>query len=135
MTKTSPWEGILSAAMFALRATHHTTLQASPMQLVFGRDAFMNTKFEADWQTIKQRKQKIISKNNQRENAQRKPHTYQIGEKVLLETPNPSKAKFNENPYQGPYEVRQVNDNGTVLLDTGRFYETINIRNIKPYRE
>ena len=31
-----PWSGILAATMFAVRATYHTTLQTSPMQLVFG---------------------------------------------------------------------------------------------------
>ncbi len=31
------WEGILSAAMFALRSTYHTTTQATPMQLVWKR--------------------------------------------------------------------------------------------------
>ena len=31
-----PWSGILAATMFAVRATYHTTLQAFPMQLVFG---------------------------------------------------------------------------------------------------
>ena len=30
------WSGIISATMFAVRANYHTTLQASPMQLVFG---------------------------------------------------------------------------------------------------
>ena len=33
-----PWSGILTATMFAVRKTYHTTLQASLMQLVFGRD-------------------------------------------------------------------------------------------------
>ena len=54
---------------------------------------------------------------------------------MLLATPNPSKAKFNENPYQGPFKVQQVNNNGTVLLDTGRFFETVNIRQINPFKE
>ena len=31
--ETDPWGGILAATMFAVRATYHTTLQASPMQL------------------------------------------------------------------------------------------------------
>ncbi len=30
------WDGILSAAVFALRSTRHSTTQATPMQLVFG---------------------------------------------------------------------------------------------------
>jgi transposase InsO family protein len=31
MDSDDPWTGMLAAAMFAARATHHTTLQASPM--------------------------------------------------------------------------------------------------------
>ena len=53
----SPCSGILVATMFAVRATYHTTLQASPMQLVFGRDAILNIKHVADWEHIRQRKQ------------------------------------------------------------------------------
>ena len=52
MTPKESWDGILSAAMFALRATYHTTLQATPMQLVFGRDAILNTQFKANWKLI-----------------------------------------------------------------------------------
>jgi transposase InsO family protein len=63
-----PWSGILAAAMFAMRATYHTTLQATSAQLVFGRDAILNTKFEADWNFIKQNKQKVIHTNNVKEN-------------------------------------------------------------------
>jgi len=37
LTIDNPWDGILSATMFALRATYHTTLPATPIQLVFGR--------------------------------------------------------------------------------------------------
>jgi len=40
----------------------------TPIQLVFSRDAMLNVKFEADWQLIKQLKQKQINVNNQREN-------------------------------------------------------------------
>ena len=35
-----PWGGVLSAAMFALRATYHTTTQATPMQLVLAEMQF-----------------------------------------------------------------------------------------------
>ena len=44
-----PWSGILAATMFAVRATYHTTLQTSPMQLVFGRYAILNIKHVHDW--------------------------------------------------------------------------------------
>ena len=38
LDEDNPWSGVLAAAMWATRATVHTTLQATPMQLVFGRD-------------------------------------------------------------------------------------------------
>ena len=61
-----PWDGILASVMFATRATIHTTLQATPSQLVFGRDAILNTRFEADWNNIRQRKQNMIQKKSKR---------------------------------------------------------------------
>ena len=81
-----PWSGILAAVMASVRSTYSTTTQATPMQLVFGRDAIINTKFIADY--IRQRKQNIIHNNNERENAKRIPHTYQIGDKIMLKKYN-----------------------------------------------
>ena len=41
------WSGILGAVAFGLRATVHTTSKATPMQLVFGRDAILNSQHTA----------------------------------------------------------------------------------------
>ncbi len=49
-TEKYPWDSILAAMMFAVQTTVHTTLQALPTQLVFGRDAILNIPFEVDWQ-------------------------------------------------------------------------------------
>ena len=57
-----PWEGILAAVIFALQSTVHTTLGATPMQLVFGCDAILNLLHEANWYLIKHRKQEQINK-------------------------------------------------------------------------
>jgi hypothetical protein len=57
-----PWGGILTAVAFALRSTYHTTLQAMPGQLVFGRDMVLNVQHLTDWTAIKARKQQIICK-------------------------------------------------------------------------
>ena len=57
IVNNDPWSGILSATIFVVHTTYHTTLQASPMQLVFGRDAIFNIKHVADWEHIRQRKQ------------------------------------------------------------------------------
>jgi len=131
MTTETPWDGILSAAMFALRATYHTTLQKTPMQLVFKRDAILNIKVQADWQVIQQLKQKQIHQDNLKENQKRIPHQYKVGDKVLYLIH--VKSKFSENPYKGSFEITKVNDNGTVQLHMGAIYETVNIRLIKPY--
>jgi transposase InsO family protein len=44
LDEKDPWKGILSATAFAVRATHHTTLQKSPGQLIFGKDMIFNVK-------------------------------------------------------------------------------------------
>jgi hypothetical protein len=36
----------------AIRSTYHTTLQATPCQLVFGRDMIHNIAFRANWDQI-----------------------------------------------------------------------------------
>ena len=64
-----PWSGILSATAFAVRSTYHTTLRATPGQLVFGRDMILNIQHIANWKAIQDHKQMIINKNNEHENA------------------------------------------------------------------
>jgi hypothetical protein len=52
----------------AIRRTYHTTLQATPCQLVFGRDMIHNIAFRANRDQIQKqnRKQDIIDKSNQK---------------------------------------------------------------------
>jgi protein associated with RNAse G/E len=119
--------------MFATRATYHTTTQATPAQLVFGRDAILNTKFDANWKLIRERKQRAINKNNHKENEKRIPHEYRVGDKVLYRVD--SLSKYSENQYDGPYQIVQVNTNGTVRLKMDAVTDTVNIRLLKPYRE
>ena len=57
IVNNNPWSGILAVTMFAVRATYHTTLQASPMKLVFVRDSILNINYVANWKHIRQRKQ------------------------------------------------------------------------------
>jgi hypothetical protein len=132
------WEGILGAVGFAMRATVHTTTRATPMQLVFGRDAIHNVKFQADWQYIKERKQRLINQNNERENAKRTPHDYKVGDQVMIE--QYQHLKYGQPKYTGPHEIDRVNDNCTVRLrqstaNGGAVYRTWNIRNIYPYKD
>ena len=132
-----PFKGILSAVCFAVRATVHTTLQASPRQLVFGRDHVLNIKYQANWKQIKDRKQKIINKNNKIENKKRKEYNYVVGQKVLIKTEQT--RKYGTNPYEGPFEIVALNNNGSAKLRSplgqGAVYQTYNIRNMFPFSE
>jgi transposase InsO family protein len=130
MDEDNPWKGILSATAFAVRSTFHTTLKNTPGQLVFGRDMILNVKHEANWEYIRERKQNIIAKNNKAENAKRIPHQYKVGDKVLLKRGTENKY---ETPYQGPYTILKVNDNGTIRMQVNNVEDTYNIRRLTPY--
>jgi hypothetical protein len=114
--------------MFAVRATYHATLQATPSQLVFGRDAILNVQFEANWNLIQHNKQRIIQKNNKKENS--KQDEYKVNDKVLC-TSKPTLSKFGSNPWEGPYQILKVKNNGKVCLCKGVVIETVNIHQIK----
>jgi transposase InsO family protein len=133
LDEEDPWSGIISAAAFALRATISTTTEKSPMQMVYGRDAILNIKHTTDWTRIKKRKQELIKSNNVRENIKRIKHTYSVGDKILIRTET-NKAKYDDL-YLGPYVVIQVNDNGTLKYRNGAITDTVNIRQVHPFKE
>jgi hypothetical protein len=90
----------------------------------------LNVKHEANWEYIPAWKQNIIIKNNKAENSKRIPHTYNIGDKVLLKRVTENKY---ETPYQGPFTITQVNENGTVRMMIKNVDDTIIIRQLTPY--
>ena len=116
--------------MFAVRATYHTTLQAFPMQLVFGRDTILNIKNVADWEHIRQRKQLRINHNNKRENMRRDNHQYNFGDKIIVNRKKNSKHVLE---FMGPFPITQINENGTVCFQKGIINDATNIRRIKPF--
>ena len=119
----------LAAAIWATRAMIHTTLQATtPMQLVFGRDMVLNIKFQANWKYFKEREEKLILQNNERENKEQIEYEYAPGQMRY-------EGKYAGNMFDGPYVISHVNSNGTVQLNRGLFLEMVNIRNIKPFHE
>ena len=84
IVNNDPCSGILAATMFAVRATYHTRLQVSLMQLVFVRDSILNIKHVADWEHIRKRKKLRINHNNKRGNVRRNNHQYQVGDNILV---------------------------------------------------
>ena len=47
---------ILTSIAYVIRCTYHTVLQATPAQLVFGRDMILPIVMRADWQAIQARR-------------------------------------------------------------------------------
>ena len=131
LDEDDPWAGIIAATACAVRSTHHAALQATPGQLVFGRDVVFNVQHEANWNAIKRRKQHIINKSNARENRNRKDYTNTIGDKVL-----PKLARFKcKRLHEGPYEILEVHDDGTVTIKRGNAFDRMNIQNIHPFKQ
>ena len=126
-----PFEPFLTATAYAIRSTYHTTLKATPGQLVFGRDMILPVLFKANWASIALRKQARINKSNTQENRKRIPHTYKVGDKVLLE--KPGKVRKMSAPRDGPYNVVHVSTNGTIRIQNGPVVQRVNIRRLTPY--
>jgi hypothetical protein len=128
-----PWSPFLAAAAYAIRSTYHTTLEATPAQLTFGRDMLLPIHFKADWARLKHKRQQAINENNARENSKRIQHVYHPGDKVLKTIPGVT-PKLHA-PRKGPFVVEKVNANGTALIRKGAVTETVNIRMLSPYFE
>ena len=56
LDENDPWSTFLSATVFAIKSTYHTVLDATPGQIVFGRDMVLPIRFKADWAAIIKRK-------------------------------------------------------------------------------
>ena len=132
LDEDDPFGAILANVSWALRSTYHTALEATPGQLFFGRDMLLGIQHKANWTRIAQRRQEQANCNNKRENAKRIPHTYKVGDYVLLK--RGEKVSKMTSPNTGPYEVISVHANGTVRIQKGAVSQRINIRRIIPYR-
>ena len=126
-----PWSGILAVIMFGVRATYHTTLEATPSQLVFGRDAILPIQHQADWSYIKNKKQNLIDKNNTRENKSRIPHEYKVGDLILLS--RNKRSKLGEREKNGPYPIvhksitMELSDTTKVDILTSLTLDSVNL--------
>ena len=129
----NPFDGIIANVAFALRATNHSTLQASPAQLCFGRDMIMRTEFVANWHFIRSRQTQRMLKDNIRENKNRIPHHYAIGELVLIRN-DEVKSKLSK-PTFGPFPIIQLSPNKSIVaIQRNGYNETISIRRLIPFK-
>ena len=123
-----PWSPILASVAYTIRSTYHTTLGATPAQLIFGRDMIYPLAFIAEWDVIERNKQWLINKNNARVD-----YDYTVGDQVLI-IQTDIQRKLDE-PMQGPFTITIVYANGTVEIECGNLFERINICRLRPYFE
>ena len=108
---------------------YHTSINATPDQLLFGQDMLFPTEYVADLKGINERKQQQMRKDNIRENNKRTPYRYQPGQRVLIKRDKQFGDTLSKLAPRtmGPYTVLKVFDNGTVSIQKRGFVERINI--------
>ena len=123
----------LSNCMYAIRASLHSGLKATPGSLVFGRDMLLDLPVVADWINIQQFQQQLTDKRQILANRNRFSYDYKVGEQVLKINDNPSKLAPRAH---GPFTIVQVHTNGTLSIRRNAFtVERISIRRVKPFRQ
>ena len=126
------WNPILASVAYAIRCcSHHSTLKATPGQLVFGRDMLLDLKFEPNYNEMWAQKQKRINYDNVRENFKRASHDYKVDEYVYI-IRDGQYCKL-EGDKQGPFQIREVFSNGTIQLQKGVVSERLNTHRLTPH--
>ena len=103
----------LQKAAYAMRATVHTTLKATPGSLVYQQDMILNIPVVADLLDITARRQHLIDERTMAENHKRISHDYQPNDQVLVLVYKPDKL---EPCTRGPYRILHTHMNGTVTI-------------------
>ena len=128
-----PFGTILASVAWAVRASYNSSTQATPAQLVFGRDMMFNISSLVNWKALAMRKQKLVDNANLRENAKRIDYDYAVGQQVYV-TSNGITRKL-DRPKKGPFPIVQIYTNDTVCIRCGAVDERINIRRLEPHFE
>jgi hypothetical protein len=108
----------LDNAAWAIRSTYHTVLKASPGAAIFGQDILFDIMFVADWRKIREQRQSLTNRGNQRKNAKQIDYDYKVGDKVLVI--NKGILHKAESAYgKEPWTIATVHTNGTIRIQHG----------------
>ena len=75
-----PFGQTLSSVAWAIRALYNSVTDATPAQLVFGRDMLFNISSLVNWKAISTSRQQSVDKANLCENRKRVDYDYQVGQ-------------------------------------------------------
>ena len=126
-----PFGSILASIAWAVRASFNSATNATPAQLVFGRDMMFNLTSLVNWKDLSIKKQKLVDQATLRENVKRVDYDYQVGQLVYIVKDGIYRKLYS--PKIGPYPISQVYTNGTVRIQRGIVNERINIRRLEPH--
>jgi cation transport regulator ChaB len=126
-----PWSQMLANCAWAIRSTVHSVLNATPAQIVFGRDMLFDLSFTTEYKEIMKRKQEASDVNTHKENSKRVKHEYKVNDQVLLDR-GVLQRKLNPKR-DGPYQGMQVYSNGTLKIQKGIYVQRVSIRRCVPY--
>ena len=92
-------------------------------------------RFNPDWETIRKRKRAQVLKDNERENSQRRNHTYKVSNKVLLKKDHLRIIRKTEFRNKGPFMVKGVHENGTLTItdEKSGVTTTLHLRRLRPF--
>lgn len=74
----------LQAVAWATRTTISTATNYSPRQLIFNHNMIMQTAVTVNWETIKQKRRKLVVVASNRENKNRIEHSYSFDDQILI---------------------------------------------------
>ena len=123
------WDIYLAKISWAIRSTFNTITKYIPGQSVFNYDMILQTQRLINWDLIISNKRNTAIRNNLQENNKRIAWNCKVGDKVLLDY----KHRKLDKPYLGPYDILQINSNGTIVIQKGRNELTVNIRQLHPF--
>jgi hypothetical protein len=90
--------------------------------------------FIADWQKIREHRQRLTNLNNARENKGRMDYDYKVGQKVLIRKEGILRnAESRWHKY--PLLITSVHTNGTITVQRRNKIERMNIQRVKPFEE
>ena len=102
-----PWTDILASVAWAINSSYHKTKEATPGQLVYGRDMIFHDTFKANWQAIHMRKARDTLLNTVAGNRTRSNHKYKVGDYAYINKGTLSRKLTA--PHEVPYRINETN--------------------------
>ena len=112
-------------------AQHHSILDATPAQIVFGRDMLFDLSFTTNFKDLINKILKTSDLNVDRENHKRDKYDYKINDLILLDRGTLQRKLVPK--HDGPYQVIRVYSNGTLKIRKAIYVQRVSIRRYIPY--